>query len=595
MSAIAEEKALVKGGAFLIEERKPEEIFTPEDFSEEHRMIADTTRQFIDNEVYPHIDELEQHDWKLARELVKKAADLGLIGANIPEEFGGLGLDQTSGALVGENIGRSASFATTLGAESGIGLLPIIYFGTEAAKRKYLPGIASGELITAYALTEAGSGSDAMAAKATARLSQDGKEYVLNGEKMWITNGGFADIFIVFAKVDGDKFSAFIVERQPGLTSGAEEHKMGIKGSSTTALVLADVRTPVDNLLGEVGKGHKIAFNILNIGRFKLGAMCVGGMKLMVTESVRYANERHQFGKSISSFGAIRAKLAEMAIRTWVGESMVYRTLGLIEAGISAIEDNKDMDARLRAIEEYAAECSIIKVALSEYCDFVADEMVQIYGGYGYSADYPAERAYRDSRINRIFEGTNEINRMLIPGRLMKSAMSGRLPLLAAAQALMDEVLTPQLAGFDEDESLLAAEEKTLKNAKKVALMTLGTAAQKYMLTLGDQQEILMGVADIITDIYAMESAILRAQKLAAAQGEEAAERFVDMTRVFCNDALERIEGTAKDTLAGMAEGDELRTLLAALRRFTKRTPLNSIARRQEIASAMIEANRYVY
>ncbi len=595
MSAIAEEKALVKGGAFLIEERKPEEIFTPEDFSEEHRMIADTTRQFIDNEVYPHIDELEQHDWKLARELVKKAADLGLIGANIPEEFGGLGLDQTSGALVGENIGRSASFATTLGAESGIGLLPIIYFGTEAAKRKYLPGIASGELITAYALTEAGSGSDAMAAKATARLSQDGKEYVLNGEKMWITNGGFADIFIVFAKVDGDKFSAFIVERQPGLTSGAEEHKMGIKGSSTTALVLADVRTPVDNLLGEVGKGHKIAFNILNIGRFKLGAMCVGGMKLMVTESVRYANERHQFGKSISSFGAIRAKLAEMAIRTWVGESMVYRTLGLIEAGISAIEDNKDMDARLRAIEEYAAECSIIKVALSEYCDFVADEMVQIYGGYGYSADYPAERAYRDSRINRIFEGTNEINRMLIPGRLMKSAMSGRLPLLAAAQALMDEVLTPQLAGFDEDESLLAAEEKTLKNAKKVALMTLGTAAQKYMLTLGDQQEILMGVADIITDIYAMESAILRAQKLAAAQGEEAAERFVDMTRVFCNDALERIEGTAKDTLAGMAEGDELRTLLAALRRFTKRTPLNTIARRQEIASAMIEANRYVY
>jgi len=595
MSAIAEEKALVKGGAFLIEERKPEEIFTPEDFSEEHRMIADTTRQFIDNEVYPHIDELEQHDWKLARELVKKAADLGLIGANIPEEFGGLGLDQTSGALVGENIGRSASFATTLGAESGIGLLPIIYFGTEAAKRKYLPGIASGELITAYALTEAGSGSDAMAAKATARLSQDGKEYVLNGEKMWITNGGFADIFIVFAKVDGDKFSAFIVERQPGLTSGAEEHKMGIKGSSTTALVLADVRTPVDNLLGEVGKGHKIAFNILNIGRFKLGAMCVGGMKLMVTESVRYANERHQFGKSISSFGAIRAKLAEMAIRTWVGESMVYRTLGLIEAGISAIEDNKDMDARLRAIEEYAAECSIIKVALSEYCDFVADEMVQIYGGYGYSADYPAERAYRDSRINRIFEGTNEINRMLIPGRLMKSAMSGRLPLLAAAQALMDEVLTPQLAGFDEDESLLAAEEKSLKNAKKVALMTLGTAAQKYMLTLGDQQEILMGVADIITDIYAIESAILRAQKLAGAQGAEAASRFVDMTRVFCNDALERIEGTAKNTLAGMAEGDELRTLLAALRRFTKRTPLNTITRRQEIASAMIEANRYMY
>jgi alkylation response protein AidB-like acyl-CoA dehydrogenase len=455
MSAVIELKKIVQGGAFLIEERMPEEIFTPEDFTEEHRMIAETTRQFVDNEVTPHIDELEKHNWKLARALVQKSADLGLIGANIPEEYGGLGLDQTSGALVGENIGRSASFATTLGAESGIGLLPIIYFATEAAKHKYLPKIASGELITAYALTEAGSGSDAMAAKATARLSQDGTEYILNGEKMWITNGGFADIFIVFAKVDGDKFSAFIVERQPGLTSGAEEHKMGIKGSSTTALVLSDVRTPAENLLGEVGKGHKIAFNILNIGRFKLGAMCVGGMKLMVTESVRYANERHQFGKSISSFGAIKAKLGEAAIRTWVGESMTYRTLGMIEAGVNAV-DSKDMDARLRAIEEYAAECSIIKVALSEYCDYVADEMVQIFGGYGYSAHYPAERAYRDSRINRIFEGTNEINRMLIPGRLMKSALSGRLALLPAAQALMDEVLSPQMAGFDDDESLLA-------------------------------------------------------------------------------------------------------------------------------------------
>ncbi len=594
MSAVAEQKTTIKGGAFLIEERTTEEIFTPEDFTEEHRMIADTTRQFIDNEVSPRIDELEKHDWKLARELVGKAADLGLIGANIPEEFGGLGLDQTSGALVGENIGRSASFATTLGAESGIGLLPIIYFATEEAKQKYLPKIASGELITAYALTEAGSGSDAMAAKATARLSDDGKEYILNGEKMWITNGGFADIFIVFAKVDGDKFSAFIVERQPGLTSGAEEHKMGIKGSSTTALVLSDVRTPVENLLGEVGKGHKIAFNVLNIGRFKLGAMCVGGMKLMVHESVRYANERHQFGKPISSFGAIKAKLAEQAIRTWVGESMIYRTLGMIEAGIGAV-DSKDMDARLRAIEEYASECSIVKVALSEYCDFVVDEMVQIYGGYGYSADYPAERAYRDSRINRIFEGTNEINRMLIPGRLMKSALSGNLALLPAAQALMDEVLSPQLGGLDDDESLLAAEQKLTTNAKKVALMTLGTAAQKYMMKLGDQQEILMGIADIILDTYAMETAILRARKLANSQGEEAAARYLDMTRVFCNDAVERIEAKAKNTLAGMSEGDELRTLLAALRRFTKLQPLNTIAARQRIADELIAANKYIY
>ena len=592
MSAVVEQKQVVQGGAFMIEDRTTQEIFTPEDFTEEHRMIAETTRQFIDNEVVPHIDELEQHDWKLARELVKKAADLGLIGANIPEEFGGLGLDQTSGALVGENIGRCASFATTLGAESGIGLLPIIYFGTEAAKLKYLPKIASGELITAYALTEAGSGSDAMAAKATARLSEDGTHYLLNGEKMFITNGGFADIFIVFAKVDGDKFSAFIVERQEGLSPGAEEHKMGIKGSSTTPLVLADAKAPVENLLGEIGKGHKIAFNTLNIGRFKLGAMCIGGMKLMLHESIRYANERQQFGKSISSFGAIKSKLGEMAIRTWVGEAMIYRTLGMIE---DAIGDTTDPDAKLRAIEEYSAECSIIKVALSEYCDYLADEMVQIFGGYGYSADYPAERAYRDSRINRIFEGTNEINRMLIPGRLMKSALSGKLALLPAAQALMDEILTPQLAGFDDDDGVLAAETKLAKNAKKVGLMTLGTAAQKYMMTLGDQQEILIGIADIIMDAYAMESAILRTQKLAASQGEEAAARYVDMTRVFCNDAVERIEARAKNTLAGMAEGDELRTLLAALRRFTKLTPVNTIVARQRIADVMIAANKYVY
>lgn len=594
MSAAAEQKELIKGGAFLIEARAPEEIFTPEDFTEEHRMIAETTRQFVDNEVMPRIDELEGHNWELARDLVKQAAELGLIGANIPEEYGGLGLDQTSGALVGENIGRSASFATTLGAESGIGLLPIIYFGTEAAKQKYLPRIASGELITSYALTEAGSGSDAMAAKATAKLSADGTHYLLNGEKMFITNGGFADLFIVFAKVDGDKFTAFIVEAQDGVTPGAEEHKMGIKGSSTTPLVLADAKAPVENLLGEVGKGHKIAFNILNIGRFKLGAMCVGGMKLMVHEAVRYANERQQFGKSISSFGAIKAKLGEMAIKTWVGESMIYRTLGLIETGVGAV-DTKDTDAKLRAIEEYAAECSIIKVALSEYCNYVADEMVQIYGGYGYSADYPAERAYRDSRINRIFEGTNEINRMLIPGRLMKSALSGRLPLLAAAQGLMDEILSPPMPSFDQDEGVLATEQKLAQNAKKVALMTLGTAAQKYLMALADQQEILLGIADIIMDAYAMETAILRAQKLVTTQGEQAAARYLDMTRVFCNDAVERVELHAKNTLAAMAEGDELRTLLAALRRFTKLTPMNTVAARQRIAHVLIEANKWAY
>jgi alkylation response protein AidB-like acyl-CoA dehydrogenase len=595
MAAAIEAKEIVKGGSFLIEQQTPESIFTPGDFNEEHRMIADTTRQFMDAEVLPRIAELESKDWNLARELVKKAAELGLVGANIPEEYGGLGLDQTSGAIIAENIGRSASFATTLGAQSGIGLLPILYFGTEAAKQKYLPPIAAGDLITAYALTEASSGSDAMAAKATAKLSEDGKEYILNGEKMFITNGGFADIFVVFAKVDGDKFSAFIVERQEGCKNGAEEHKMGIKGSSTTPLILADARTPVENLLGDIGKGHKIAFNILNIGRFKLGAMCLGGMKLAMHESVRYANERQQFGKSISSFGAIKSKLGEMAIRTWVGEAMIYRTLGMIEEGLGAVADSKDYDARLKAIEEYAAECSIIKVALSEYCDYVTDEMVQIFGGYGYSADYPAERAYRDTRINRIFEGTNEINRMLIPGRLMKAALSGRLALLPAAQALMDEILSPSMASFDLDEGLLATEQKLAQNAKKVALMTLGTAAQKYMMGLSDQQEILMSVANIIMDTFAMESAILRTQKMAATQSEQAVTQYAEMTRVFCNDAVERIEAEAKNTLAAMAEGDELRTLLAALRRFTKMTPMNTVAARQKIANAMIEANRYVY
>ena len=592
MSAVVEEKRMVVGGSFLIEERTPDEVFTPEDLTEEHRMIYETTREFVDNEIRPRLPELEKQDWQLARELIKKAAELGLVGANIPEEYGGLGLDQTSGLMIAENMGRSASFATTFGAQVGIGTLPIIYFGTEEAKRKYLPRIAAGELVTAYALTEAGSGSDALAAKATARLSEDGKYYILNGEKMWITNAGFADLFTVFAKVDGDKFSGFLVENGPGITTGAEEHKMGIKGSSTRALILNNAKTPVENLLGEVGRGAKIAFNILNIGRFKLGASCVGGMKLMIHESVRYANERHQFGRPISSFGAIKAKLAEMAIRTWIGEAMTFRTVGMIE---SAIGDTKDPAAKLRSIEEYAAECSIIKVALSEYCDFVADEMVQIYGGYGYSADYPAERAYRDSRINRIYEGTNEINRMLIPGMLMKRAMAGRLALLPAAQGLMDEVLSPQMASFDDDEGLLAAEARLARNAKKVALMTLGTAAQKYMTALSDQQEILMGIADIIIDAYAMESAILRAQKLAAAQGEEAAARAIDMTRVFCNDAIERVTVSARSTLAAMAEGDELRTLLAALRRFTKNTPMNTVAARQRIAAVLIKANKYVY
>lgn len=597
MSAIAEEKQIVTGGSFLIEQRTPEEILTPEDFTEEHRMIRETTRQFIESEVRPVVAELEKHDWELARELIKKVADLGLLGANIPEEYGGLALDQTTGVIAAEEMGRAASFATTFGAQAGIGLMPILYFGTEEAKQKYLPRIASGEMCSAYALTEAGSGSDALGAKASARLSDDGTHYILNGEKMWITNAGFADVFVVFAKVDGvrEKFSGFIVERQAGLTTGAEEHKMGIKGSSTRALILSDVKTPVENLLGNVGDGAKIAFNILNIGRFKLGASCVGGMKLALHESIRYANERHQFGKPISSFGAIKHKLAEMAIKIWVGEAMTYRTVGMIEDAINATATSNDSKAKLRAIEEYAAECSMIKVALSEYCDYVVDEMVQIYGGYGYSADYPAERAYRDARINRIYEGTNEINRMLVPGTMMKRAMQGRLALLPAAQSLMDEVLSPAPPSFDEDETTLAAELKIAQSAKKVALMVLGTAAQKYMAALTEQQEILLAVADITMDVYAMESGILRAQKLAAKQSEREAARYLDITRVFVNDAIQRIETNAKNALAAMSEGDELRTLLAALRRFTKYTPINTVAARQRIADTLIKANRYAY
>jgi alkylation response protein AidB-like acyl-CoA dehydrogenase len=587
-----DEKRIVPGGSFLIEDNTPETVFTPEDFSEEHEMIAQTTREIIDNEVRPQLDQLEKHDWKLSRELLVKCADQGLLGAGIPEAYGGLGLDQTSGVIISENLGRAASFAVTFGAQTSIGMLPILYFGSEETKQKYLPRIASGELVSAYALTEAGSGSDALGAKATAKLSGDGTHYVLNGEKMWITNGGFADIFVVFAKVDGDKFSGFVVERGDGVTNGDDEHKMGIKGSSTTALILSDAKVPVENLLGEVGKGAKIAFNILNIGRFKLGASCAGGCKLMVHDAVRYANERHQFGVPISSFGAIRHKLAEMAIRTWVTEAMTYRTVGLIER---AAEGATNANEKLQAIEEYAVECSIIKVAGSETCDYVADEMVQVYGGYGYSADYPAERAYRDSRINRIFEGTNEINRLLIPGMLLKRALGGKLALLPAAKKLMDEVLSPSMPGFDEDEGVLEGEMKLARNAKKVALMVAANAAQKFMAKLEDQQEILMGIADIVIDAFGMESAILRAQKIAANQGEEAAARFIDMARVYCNDAVERIDAHAKNTLAAMAEGDELRTLLAALRRFTKLTPINTIAARQRIAEVMIKGNRYTY
>jgi len=588
------EREYVKGGEFLIADSTTAELFTPEDLNEEQRMIGDTTREFVDNEIWPQLPALENHAWEIARELVKKGGDLGLLGATIPEEYGGLGLDQTTGVVIAEMIGRAGGFGTTFGAQTSIGLLPLLYFGSEELKQRWIPGIISGEIVTAYCLTESGSGSDALGAKTIAKLSEDGTTYTLNGEKMWISNGGFADVFIVFAKVDGekDKFSAFVVERSDNCRPGAEEHKMGIKSSSTTALILSDCKIPATNLIGNVGDGAKIAFNILNVGRFKLGASVTGGSKLAIHEAVRYANERHQFNKPISSFGAIKHKLAEMAIRTWVSESITYRTVGMIDA---LIGDGADSATKLQSIEEYAVESSINKVACSEALDYVVDEMVQIFGGYGYSNDYPAEKAYRDSRINRIFEGTNEINRMLIPGQLMKRAMKGKLGLLQAAKALQDELLNPSMS-FDEDTSLLADETKLAQNAKKTALMVLGTAAQKYMMALSEQQEVLMNCADIIMDAYQMETAILRAKKYADKNGEEAAGRYIDMASVFCNDAIQRVEAKAKNTIAAISEGDEGRTLLVALKRFTKNnSPVNTIAARQRIAEVMIAANTYTY
>jgi len=588
------EQDYIKGGAFLIEDRGPAEIFTPEDFTDEQKMIGETTREFVDNEVRPNLAAMENHEWNVARDLVAKAGELGLLGATIPEEYGGLELDQVSGVVIAETIGRGGGFGTTMGAQTSIGLLPILYFGSEELKKAWIPRIISGELVTAYCLSEAGSGSDALGAKTNAKLSDDGSTYTLNGEKMWISNGGFADVYIVFAKVDGEKekFSAFLVERSENCRPGNEEHKMGIKSSSTTPLILSDAKIPAGNLIGNVGDGAKIAFNILNVGRFKLGASVTGGAKLALHDAIRYANERHQFNKPISSFGAIKHKLAEMAIRTWVAESITYRTVGMIDA---LIGDGADNEKKLRSIEEYAVESSINKVACSEALDYVVDEMVQIYGGYGYSADYPAEKAYRDSRINRIFEGTNEINRMLIPGQLMKRAMKGKIGLLQAAKALQEEILNPQMS-FDEDTELLAAETKMAQNAKKVALMVLGTAAQKYMMGLSEQQEILCNTADIIMDAYQMETAVLRAKKLADRDGEEVSARHIDMARVYCNDAIQRVEARAKNTVAAMAEGDDMRMLLVALKRFTKNnSPVNTIAARQRIADTLIAANKYVF
>jgi alkylation response protein AidB-like acyl-CoA dehydrogenase len=600
MATTAIPKSKILGGSFLLEERQTADMFTPEDFSEQHQMIGQTAEEFAVNEILPQAEKIEHKDYSISRDLLKKAGDLGLSGVEIPEAYGGLEMDKVTAAIIADHIAKYAGFATTWGAHSGIGLLPIVYFGTEEQKKKYLPRLAAGEIVGAYALSEATSGSDALNCRARAVLSPDGKHYILNGEKMWITNAGFADLFTVFAKIDGEKFSAFLVERTfPGFSVGAEEHKMGIRGSSTCPIILNDCKVPVENLLGDIGKGHVIAFNILNIGRFKLGAMCVGGARVSLESAVAYAKQRKAFGKTIGDFGLVREKIANMATLIYVGESLVYRTVGMMDALLSEI-DSASPDAakeRRKAIEEYAVECSILKVWGSEMIDYVVDETVQIYAGYGFVEEYPAERAYRDARINRIFEGTNEINRLIITGFLLKRAMSGQLPLMPAIKKLMDEVLSGPSLG-EEIEGPLAEERKLVAQAKKLGLFVSGAATQKYMQTIQDQQEVMGAIADMTIEIYAMESAVLRAQKMvegvsSSNQGEAAAALPIAMTRVYLTQALEKVEAAAKKVIADVAEGDMLRTQLAIVRRLSKHEPFNTIALRQQIAQKTIERSKY--
>src|ERR1700761_6319319 len=565
------------GGSFLLEERTPQEVFTPEDFNDEQRQIAETAGNFAQKEILPAADAIEAKDYNMTRALLSKAGGLGLMATDTPEEYGGLAMDKVTSAIVGEKLSVLGSFATTFSAHVGIGMLPIIWYGTPEQKQKYLPKLVTGEWIGAYALSEASSGSDAMSLRTRAALSSDGQHYILNGEKMWITNGGFADVYTVFAKVDGEKFTAFLIERNtPGFAVGAEEHKLGIRGSSTCPLILTDCKVPVGNLLGELGKGHHIAFNILNIGRFKLGASAIGGAKNSLANAVRYAKERKAFGKTISEFGLIQQKLAESATGIFVGESMAYRTIGMIDAALASLEGENATNAReiQKKIEEYAVECSILKVWGSEMLDMVVDHTLQIYGGYGYVEEYPAERAYRDSRINRIFEGTNEINRLIITGWLMKSAMSGKLALMPAIKSLMDEVLSgPTLR--EEREGPLAAELDLLAGAKKLTLFAAGAATQKYMQKLADEQEVMAALADCIAEVLTMESAILRAQKIA---DKSPASIALPLARLYAAKSMDIIELATRKVIAATAEGDNLRTQMAILRRLAKHDPTDTIA-----------------
>jgi len=589
-------RATIKGGAFLIESCRPEEIFTPADLTDDQKLVGQTAEEFVTKEVLPLAHELEQHKEGLMPALLKKAGELGLLGGGVPEAYGGSGLDKISGTLLAEKVSAYASFAVSHGGHSGIGTLPIVYFGTEEQKNRYLAKLATGELLAAYCLSEPHAGSDAQNARTRAELSADGKNWILNGQKMWITNGGFADVFIVFAKVDGEKFSCFIVERgYPGFSVGAEEKKMGIRGSSTVPIFFENCRVPRENLLHEIGRGHIVAFNILNVGRFNLGAYCLGGAKKVLEAAAKYAQERTAFGKPIGEFGLIRAKLAEMAIRIYAVESMIYRSAGMIDAAMSAAGSAADRTQQLmKVLEEYAVESSISKVYGSEVLDSVVDEAVQIYGGYGFHEDYPVARAYRDSRINRIFEGTNEINRLLIIQMLMKRAMSGTLPLIPAATKLADEILAgPQLE--EGPTGALAEEERAVTGAKKTFLLAAGAAVQKYREQLAEQQEIVGALANLVMESYAMESSLRRAQKAVAARGEAAAAPIVDAARAFLYDAADRAEKEARTALAAVAEGDLLRTQLAVLRRFAKREPADTIALRRRVAAAVQVGNRYPF
>ncbi len=585
----------LKGGEWLIKESNAFETYTPEDFNEEQLMVKDMCIQFLHSEVLPNVDRIDKMEPGLMPSLMVKAGEQGLLGTSVPEDLGGLGKDFITSTLVNEGLGGGFSFSVAIAAHTGIGTLPILYFGTEDQKKKYIPKLASGEWKGAYGLTEPNSGSDALSAKTTAVLSEDGKNYILNGQKCWITNGGFADVYTVFAKIDGDKFSTFIVERgMEGFTQGPEEHKMGIKGSSTVQLYFQDCKVPVENLLGEIGKGHIIAFNILNIGRLKLCAAALGGAKMSLNDTITYAKTREQFKTAIANFGAIKYKLAEMAIRIFASESALYRTAKWVDDKESEMEaaGKSFAEALLGAAEEYAVECAILKVHGSEVLDYVVDEGVQVHGGNGFSDEYSASRGYRDSRINRIYEGTNEINRLLTVDMILKRAMKGKLDLMGPAMAVSKELMSIPEFGND-DETLFAKERKTILNMKKSILMVAGAAVQKLMMKLNDEQEILMNIADMSIETFEAESALLRIIKMVDKQGEAASQIQIDMMRCYLNDAVDKVNKAGKEAINAFAGGDEQRMMLLGLKRFTKTEPFNSKDARRRIADKLIAENKY--